>query len=84
MSLAKNFDKWIFQEKDIPFDAHGSNGAINCPAPDCSHPLLFTAAPPNWGRGVEEKKFVTCKGCKKKYWLDLTREHEKTAVVHEK
>lgn len=52
---------------EIPADAHGNNLAFSCMA--CGHPVLAIALENQ--RGSDEDHPATCRGCNRRYFLDV-------------
>lgn len=62
---------------EIPADAHGNNIAFNCM--ECDHPVLATALDNQ--RGSDEGHPAKCKGCGKRYFLDVRPQVSKLYVL---
>ena len=62
--------------KEIRADAHGNNVAFNCFA--CGFPILAVALTNQ--RGSDEDHPATCRGCRRKYFLDVRERSEKIYI----
>lgn len=63
---------------EIPADAHGNNVAFSCSG--CGHPVLATALDNQ--RGSDEDHPTECKGCGRRYFLDV-RPHMEKLYIHQ-
>ncbi len=64
--------------EEMQADAFGNNVAFSCPA--CLHPVLATALENQ--RGSDEEHPSECKGCGRRYFLDL-RLQSKKLYIHD-
>ncbi len=63
---------------EIPADAYGNSVAFSCSG--CGHPVLAAASDNQ--RGSDEEHPAECKGCGRRYFLDV-RSHREKLYIHQ-
>lgn len=54
----------------VPGDCHGNNAAVECPNPECKHPVLLIARTHHRGSGRDRP--IICRQCGTSVWIAST------------